>query len=98
MKRFLLSIGLSIIIITAINAQDGESTLTRVGQEAPAFSCTTVEGDLVDTKAMKGKVIWINFFATWCPPCKKELPALEKNVMDRYGDNPDFVLVVLGRE
>ena len=86
------------IIMTCVNAQDDESTLTRVGQEAPAFSCITVDGAAIDIKAMKGKVIWINFFATWCPPCKKELPVLEKNIMEKYKDNPDFVLVVIGRE
>ena len=98
MKRILLIIAALMIIMTCVNAQDGESTLTKVGQEAPAFTCTTVDGTVIDTKAMQGKVIWINFFATWCPPCKRELPVLEKNVMEKYKDNPDFVLVVLGRE
>lgn len=86
------------IIITGTNAQDNESTLTKIGQEAPAFVCKTIDGTVIDSKAMKGKVIWINFFATWCPPCKKELPVLEKNIMEKYSQNPDFVLVVLGRE
>lgn len=98
MKRILLSIAALMIISSGLKAQDGESTLTRVGQEAPAFKCTTVDGKVIDTKELKGKVIWINFFATWCPPCKRELPVLEKNVMEKYRDNPDFVLVVLGRE
>ena len=98
MKRILFTLSTLIILITGLNAQDGESTLTRIGQEAPAFTCTTVDGTIIDTKEMKGKVIWINFFATWCPPCKKELPVLEKNIMEKYRDNPDFVLVILGRE
>lgn len=98
MRRILLSIGALIIIVIGINAQDGESTLTRIGQKAPAFTCTTVDGTVIDTEAMQGKVIWINFFATWCPPCKKELPLLEKNVMEKYRNNPDFIMVVLGRE
>jgi thiol-disulfide isomerase/thioredoxin len=98
MKKILLSISALMIIMAGINAQDAESTLTRLGQEAPAFKCTTVDGTVIDTEALKGKVVWINFFATWCPPCKKELPVLEKNVMEKYSNNPDFVLVVLGRE
>lgn len=87
-----------LIIMTGLNAQDGNSTLTKIGQEAPAFSVETVDGRVVDTNELRGKVIWINFFATWCPPCKKELPVLQKNVLGKYSDNPDFVLVVLGRE
>ncbi|MDT8400990.1 MAG: TlpA disulfide reductase family protein [Bacteroidales bacterium] len=98
MKKILLAISTLLIIFSSAPAQDDESTLTRPGQEAPAFKCTTIDGRLIDTQAMKGKVIWINFFATWCPPCKKELPVLEKNVMEKYRDKPDFVLVVLGRE
>ncbi|MFO7853343.1 MAG: TlpA family protein disulfide reductase [Bacteroidota bacterium] len=98
MKRILLSIAAPVIIISCLIAQDGESTLTSVGQEAPAFKCTTVDGKVINTKELKGKVIWLNFFATWCPPCKRELPVLEKNVMGKYRDNPDFVLLVLGRE
>jgi len=98
MKRILLSISILVICVLTSCAQNGESTLTSVGQEAPAFKCTTIDGTVIDTKEMKGKVIWINFFATWCPPCKKELPVLENNVLKKYIDNPDFVLVVLGRE
>ncbi|HDZ41619.1 MAG TPA: TlpA family protein disulfide reductase [Bacteroidetes bacterium] len=98
MKKYLLIISTLVLITVTTRAQDDESTLTRPGQEAPSFSCMTVDGTVIDIKELKGKVIWINFFATWCPPCKKELPVLEKNVMERYRDNPDFVLVVLGRE
>ncbi|MDZ7739764.1 MAG: TlpA disulfide reductase family protein [Bacteroidales bacterium] len=98
MKRIFLSLAAVFSVITGISAQDGESTLTKVGQVAPAFTCTTIDGTVIDSEELKGKVIWINFFATWCPPCKKELPVLEKNVMDKYRDDPGFVLVVLGRE
>lgn len=98
MKKLLLGLSAAFLLMTGSSAQDGESTLTKVGQVAPAFTCTTIDGTVIDSEEMKGKVIWINFFATWCPPCKKELPVLEANVMDKYRDNSDFVLVVLGRE
>jgi len=98
MKRVITSLSLLMIIMTAINAQKDESTLTEVGQVAPAFECETVDGHIINTTKMKGKVIWVNFFATWCPPCKRELPVLQENVMNKYKDNPDFELVVLGRE
>ncbi|HKL66554.1 MAG TPA: TlpA disulfide reductase family protein [Bacteroidales bacterium] len=96
--RALLTTFISMIIITSAGAQGGKSTLTEIGQVAPAFQCTTVDGDVINSGDLKGKVIWVNFFATWCPPCKKELPVLQKNVMKKYQDNDDFVLVVLGRE
>lgn len=98
MKKISLSLAAALLLMTGISAQEDESTLTKVGQEAPSFTCTITDGTVIDIEEMQGKVIWINFFATWCPPCKKELPVLEKNVMEKYRDNPDFVLLVLGRE
>jgi thiol-disulfide isomerase/thioredoxin len=90
---------LFIITLTAsLMAQEDDGTLNKVGDNAPAFRATTIDGQLIDTKELKGKVIWVNFFATWCPPCKKELPVLQENVYKKYKDNKDFVLVVLGRE
>ncbi|MEA1886718.1 MAG: hypothetical protein U9N72_05880 [Bacteroidota bacterium] len=57
MKNIFLSISTLMIIISGLSAQDGESTLTSVGQEAPAFTCTTIDGKVIDPKEMKGKVI-----------------------------------------
>ena len=87
-----------VILGAGLMAQEDESTLNKVGDKAPAFTATTIDGKVIDTEKLKGKVIWVNFFATWCPPCKKELPVLQDSVYLRYKDNKDFVLVVLGRE
>lgn len=40
----------------------------------------------------------INFFATWCPPCRMELPRVQKEIWQKYKDNPKFTLFVFGRE
>lgn len=98
MKRIIAGIILMAGIILNMNAQEGDGTKNRIGDSAPDFVCKTIEGKIIDTKELRGKVIMINFFATWCPPCKKELPVLQKNVAEKYADNKDFVLVVLGRE
>lgn len=97
MKR-IISLLFALTLTISMTAQEESSTLNKVGDKAPAFKCTTLDGKLIDSKELKGKVIWVNFFATWCPPCRKELPVLQENVYKRYKDNKDFVLVVLGRE
>jgi peroxiredoxin len=48
------------------------------GQRAPDFTLTSVEGTQVSLQQYQGKVIFLNFWATWCIPCREEMPALEK--------------------
>ena len=54
------------------------STQQSKGEPAPDFTFKTIENKSYALKAFKGKVIIINFWATWCPPCVKEFPALIK--------------------
>lgn len=79
------------------NAQD-KFTLAKEGEQAPDFTFETAPGKTQKLSDLNGKVVWINFFATWCPPCRKELPHLQKEVYDKYVENDDFVLIILGRE
>jgi len=78
-------------------AQD-EFTLVKVGENAPDFSFASENGQSKKLSDLKGKVVWINFFATWCGPCRKELPYLQKEVYDKMKNNKNFELIILGRE
>jgi peroxiredoxin len=80
------------------DAQTDSTTLLSNGDAAPFFTCKTIDGKIIDISKLKGKVIMINFFATWCPPCNLELPALQTDIWDKYKNNPSFVLIILGRE
>ncbi len=72
------------------------TTLINVGDTIPHTSLTTIDGETI-TLPMPGKVVLINFFATWCGPCLKELPHIEHIWSDlRHDDH--FRLVVIGRE
>jgi len=98
MKRHLVVLTILSLIFSGMMAQEDDGTRTKIGQKAPAFECKTIDGKDINTEDLKGKVILVNFFATWCPPCNKELPVLQEKVYGKYKDNPDFVLVILGRE
>ena len=98
MKQALLILILGMIAFSEAASQEEATTMTKLGQEAPAFICTTLDGKTIDIKKLRGKVIMINFFATWCPGCNLELPELQKTIWEKYRNNDKFVLVVIGRE
>jgi len=56
-----------------------------IGQQRPDFSYTDIEGDVRSAKEWDGKVLLVNFWATWCPPCKKEIPAFIA-LQEQYAD------------
>lgn len=74
-----------------------ESSLIHVGDPAPDFTLTDADGSTFSTVDAKGKVVLVNFFATWCGPCLMELPHVEK-IWSDYRDREGFQLLVIGRE
>lgn len=49
-----------------------------IGAKAPDFELKTLTGETVKLSELKGKKVMLNFWATWCPPCKEEMPAMEQ--------------------
>jgi peroxiredoxin len=70
---------------------------TKVGDPIPSFSLTTLEGATFNIEAMKGKVVLVNFWATWCAPCLTEMPMLERQVWQKYKGN-NFKMIAIARE
>jgi peroxiredoxin len=64
---------------------------------APDFELLTLSGQRARLSDLRGKVVLLNFWATWCPPCKAEMPDLEA-LHREYGDAQDFVVVGVNLE
>jgi peroxiredoxin len=75
-----------------------KSTLIEVGQQVPDFTYVTLQNDTLRINDLKGKVVFMNFFATSCPICIKELPFVEKDIWAAHKENENFELIVFGRE
>lgn len=76
--------------------QPGNSiTMLETGEQTPEFTFTTLAGKTQDIKDFKGKIILLNFWATWCPPCIAEMPSL-LNIAKTH--ESDVVLIALSSD
>ncbi len=77
----------------AATGENSSALPVRLQTAAPDFSLTAVDGSQVKLSDLRGKVVLVNFWATWCPPCKAEMPDLNA-LQQEYGSSQG--LVVLG--
>lgn len=82
----------------AAMAQDDieATTLIKKGDKAPDFTVEMVDGEQITLSKLKGKVVVVNFWATWCPPCRQELKVVEKELINRF-KGKDFVFLPISR-
>ena len=71
MKAF--SVGMLLVLLIATPA----SAAPRVGEPAPVFVGQTLKGEAFDLAKLRGHVVVVNLWATWCPPCRAEMPMLD---------------------
>ncbi|WP_406693490.1 redoxin domain-containing protein [Singulisphaera sp. Ch08] len=78
-----------------------ESLQKYVGKPSPDFTLTVLDGDKTRTVSkadLAGKVVLLDFWATWCPPCIKALPELQQMIEGYAKDNKDVVIVALNQD
>ncbi|PTM59247.1 thiol-disulfide oxidoreductase ResA [Desmospora activa] len=90
-RRILMVVMAGLVGFALYQALADEKTGAEVGESAPDFELETLEGETLKLSDLKGKAVLINFWATWCKPCRDEMPAIQ-SVYERYQDQ-DFVVV-----
>ncbi|MBE3145120.1 MAG: TlpA family protein disulfide reductase [Planctomycetes bacterium] len=80
------------IRIVEITPQMESPPIAIIGKPAPDFSLKNMEGKMINLSAFHGKVVLINLWASWCPPCRYEMPGIQA-AYEKYKDEG---LVVLG--
>lgn len=77
---------------------DSTGYIVRVGEMAPDFTVTLTDGKQVSLAALRGKVVMLQFTASWCGVCRKEMPFIEKDIWLKHKNNPDFALIGIDRD
>lgn len=74
------------------DAKETKSTSSHASYNG--FILKNEDGTMIDVSALQNKVIFINFWASWCPPCRAEFPSVQK-LYDQYRNHPDFVFLTV---
>lgn len=105
MKTF--RVGIAVVIITmsllvACSSPLEESTKDETAThqvntvpQLPSFSMMDINGNKVSFDSFRGKKVFVNLWATWCPPCRREIPSIEKLYKEANKEKAVFVLLSL---
>jgi peroxiredoxin len=75
--RYWTLVGSALLLGIVSACGDGRSSDLAPGELAPKFAARTLDGGTLALSELRGEVVLLNIWATWCPPCREEMPALE---------------------
>ena len=91
---------LALVVLVAVaetRAQKDTVAYPREGDRVPAFTVRTLDGGSVSSVDRGKNILLVNFWATWCPPCREEIPLIEKEIWQKHR-NARFTMVAISRE
>ncbi|MBN2614230.1 MAG: TlpA family protein disulfide reductase [Bacteroidales bacterium] len=98
MRKFLFfSIAVLLAITVKAQQQPNRGYIVKVGEMAPNITLHLTDGKTVQLKDLRGKVVVLQFTASWCSVCRKEMPHLEKEIWEP-NKNKNFLLIAVDRD
>ena len=97
MRKLLTLIFLASLSLFIVSCGQGVNESNLVGSEAPDFTLTDLKGKTWTLSELKGQVVFINFWATWCPPCREEMPAMQQ-LLDLLPKDKFKMLAILNKD
>ncbi|MEN8138928.1 MAG: TlpA disulfide reductase family protein [Bacteroidota bacterium] len=94
MNKFIIILSLLISQISLAQEDGSRGYRVKVGDQSPEIELSLMNGDQISSESLKGKVVVLQFTASWCGVCRKEMPHLEKEVWQRF-KNDEFILVAV---
>lgn len=110
MKKLFVLFSVCLAALTSVSAQTADNQKELVekadsngyvvfdGDKAPDFTVTLTDGRQLKLSDLRGKLVMIQFTASWCGVCRKEMPFIERDIWQRHKDNPNFVLIGIDRD
>ena len=95
MKKILMIV---FLFCFSVSYAQEETTFVKLSDQVPSFDFEKSPGVMQNISDFKGKLVLITFFATWCGPCRKELPHIQSDIFNKYQKIPNFELLIFGRE
>ncbi|MGB4576956.1 MAG: TlpA disulfide reductase family protein [Paludibacter sp.] len=98
MKKLILFFVMICSLGAFAQTPDDRGYIVKVGDAAPDFSMKLTDGKTVRISELKGKVIMLQFTASWCSVCRKEMPFIESDIWQKHKTNPNFALLAIDRD
>src|SRR5579862_8394979 len=94
-------VGITLVVISGHRGMQigtsSEEGPVAAGSQAANFKLEALDGHTVSLESLRGKVVFLNVWATWCGPCREEMPSME-TLYEDFKDNKDFVMLAVSQD
>lgn len=96
MKRWGLPFGFLLVALAGASYYQQRQAVGRAGFPAPDFALKDINGRTYRLADLRGKIVFLNLWATWCPPCRMEMPSMER--LHRRLQGTDFIMLAVSED